>query len=339
MTRQEEIKKACRMAYISLTEQGKRATVNAVSELVTGDRNSISQALKELREEYDVDKEGRSVRLPGSVTRAMEQVYLDLKGGLEEECSQKVNAVKIELEESQTFRKQALEELKLTRLELETLEVSYQLKKTELYSQNELIKKNEIDLARITTLSEQQENQIKGFQIASRDLLAQVEAERSQARHQIAHQLEQGRELKDEKDALNSKYDGLTYQYREYKMDTAESVKGLEERLSKQALNHQAELTDLKISSSQLLARTTLLANEKSDSLDKIIQEQLVQIEKINSENLQLQVELKNQQAQETEIGKVLALLKTSLLVQEENNRTLIKTIEVQKKFDAQELS
>lgn len=339
MTRQEEIKRACRKAYNSLVEQGKRATVNAVSELVTGDRNSISQALKELRVEYEVDKEGRSVRLPSNVTRAMEQVYLDLKGGLEEDSNLKVSAVKLELEGSKESQKQALEELELTKLELETLKASYQLKKTELYSQNELIKKNEISLAKITTLNEQQAKQIRGLQIASKDMLGQVEAERSQTRHQIAHQLEQGRELKDEKDALNSKYDGLTYKYREYKMDTSESIKGLEERLAKQALNHQAELTEMKISSSQLQARTALLANEKSDSLDKTIQEQLALIEKSNSEKLQLQIELKYQQKQETEISKVLALLQTSLLVQEENNRTLIKTIEVQKNFDTEELS
>ncbi|MEH6344708.1 MAG: DNA-binding protein [Bermanella sp.] len=339
MTRQEEIKRACRKAYNGLVEQGKRATVNAVSELVTGDRNSISQALKELREEYEVDKEGRSVRLPSNVTRAMERVYLDLKGGLEEDCGLKVSAVKQELEGSQNSRKQTLKELELTKLELLALEASYQLKKTELYSQNELIKKNEINLAKITILNEQQANQIRGLQLASKDMLAQVEAERSQTRHQIAHQLEQGRELKDEKDALNSKYDGLTYQYREYKMDTSESIKGLEERLAKQALNHQEELTEISMSSSQLQARTILLANEKSDSLDKIIQGQLVLIEKGNSEKSQLKMELNNQQKQETEIGKVLALLQTSLLVQEENNRALIKTIEVQKKIETQELS
>ncbi len=339
MTRKEEIKRACRKAYNGLVEQGKRPTVNAVSELVTGDRNAISLALKELREEYEVDKEGRSVRLPSSVTRAMEQVYLDLKGGIEEDCNLKVASARQELEESQESRRQVIEEQELTELELETLRASYHLKKAELLSQAEILKNNEINLAKITTLNEQQAKQILALQAASKDLLTQIEAERHQTRHQISHQLEQGRELKDEKDALNSKYDGLKYQHREYKMDASESIRGLEERLAKQALDHQAELSEAKIISNQVQAQLVVAANEKSDTLNKTILGQLSLIEKSNGEKLQLQTELKIQQKQETEISKVLSLLQTSLLVQEENNRTLIDTIELQKTFKTQETS
>ena len=337
MTRQEEIKKACRKAYNGLVEQGKRPTVNAVSGLVTGDRNAISQALKELREEYEVDNEGRSVRLPGSVTRAMEQVYLNLKGEIEEDCNLKVTAVEQELEESQESRRKIIEELELTKLELETLRASYHLKKAELLSQAEILKNNEIDLAKTTTLNEQQAKQILVLQAANKDMLAQIEAERNQTRHQINHQLEQGRELKDEKDALNSKYDGLKYQHREYKMDASESIRGLEKRLAKQMLDHQAELSEAKATFNQVQAQLVLAANEKYDSLNKTILGQLSLIEKSNGEKLQLQAELKIQQKQETEISKVLSLLQTSLLVQEENNRTLIKTIELQKTLETQE--
>ena len=339
MSRQKEIKRACRKAYNNLVKQGKRPTVNAVSELVTGDRNAISQALKELRQEYEVDKEGRSVRLPSNVTRAMEQVYLDLKGGIEEDCNLKVAKASQELETCQESGRQVLEELELTKLELEALRSSYQLKKAELYSQNELIKNNEVKLAKLATLNEQQAKQVSALQMSNKDMLAQVEAERSQTRHQLSHQLEQGRELKDEKDALNSKYDGLKYQHREYKMDAVETIKSLEERLTQQAINHQSELTEAKISLNKIQAQIILEANEKVDSLNKTILEQLSLIEKSNGEKLRLQTELKTQQQQGTEIGKVLSLLQTNLLAQEKNNQELIKTIELQKTYETQESS
>ena len=132
MTKQQQIKKACRKAYNTLVEEGRRPTVNTVSTLVTGDRNAITQSLKELREEYEVDKEGRSVRLPVNVTRAMEQVYLDLKGGIEESCTQKVIEVTQQLNQCNEQKQQLSEELNIVTLELETLRATLQIKNTEI---------------------------------------------------------------------------------------------------------------------------------------------------------------------------------------------------------------
>ena len=334
MNKQDKIKQACRKAYNQLIEQGKRPTVNAVSSLVTGDRNAISKALKELREEYQVDGSGRSTRLPGSVTRAMEQVYLDLKGSIEDESQVKIQTAQDALEKvaaQNTLLKGEFTEIKL---ELNASKRLLEENKVKLEAQNAQLKNNEVNLAKLDTLKEQQQQQISTLQLGNKEMLSQIESERVQTRHQITHMLEQGRELKDEKDAIASKHEALKYQFREYKMDTDQSLRQMEANLASQIQSHQTELSDLKLSLQKKLAYAEAQAQtqlrEKQESYNADIQAHL----KTNDENIahirQLETELNNQRKKEIEINSVQAALKNSLVVQENNHQALLKIMQTQ---------
>ena len=334
MTKQERIKQACRKAYGELTELGKRPTVNAVSSLVTGDRNAISKALKELREEYEVDGDGRSTRLPTSVTRAMELVYLDLKGSIEDESLVKIKAAQDTLENAITQKSLLEEELASVKQELDSLKDKYRDKKIELGDQNSLNKKNDIELARLGTLRGQQQQQIALLQLNNKEMLSQIESERVQTRHQITHMLEQGRELKDEKDAVGAKHETLKYQYREYRMDTSQSLKQLEADLARQAQEHQQDLSELTLSSQKALisaeSKAQAQAQERQDSLKDIIQEQLKVINKSSASIDRLETEVSIQRQKELEMKNGIAKLESSLAMQEENNHALLKIMKGQ---------
>ncbi len=334
MTKQEMIKQACRKAYIDLTELGKRPTVNAVSGLVTGDRNAISKALKELREEYEVDNEGRSTRLPVSVTRAMELVYLDLKGGIEDECSIKIQLMQDRLENTTTQKTQLEEDLASIKLELGVIKGKLKDKEIELEGQNVLSKNNDIELARLGTLRDQQQNQISSLKLSNKEMLSQIESERVQTRHQITHMLEQGRELKDEKEAVGAKHEALKYQSREYRMDTSQSLRQLEADLASQSKAHQLDLSELKLFSQKKLAAVEAKARtqsqERQDKLKTVIQEQLEAINNNSASTKQLEAELRIQYQKEADTSSVLTELKSSLVMHEENNHALLKMMKGQ---------
>ena len=335
MTKQDQIKKACRKAYNELVEQGKRPTVNAVSSLVTGDRNAISKALKALREEYQVDENGRSNRLPGQVVRAMEQVYLNLKGSIEDESQLKIQGAQDALKKTDTQNSLLEGELEAIKLELSCVKGELEDKKVMLDAQNSQIKNNEINLARLGTLSEQQQQQISTLQLSNKEMLNQMESERIQTRHQITHMLEQGRELKDEKEATVSKYEALKYQFREYKMDTGQRISQLEADIASQSQAHQTELSELKLIQHKQLSyadvQAQTLLQEKQESLKAVIQAQLKVIDENLAHKEQLEAELKSQRQKEIEINNVQMALKNSLAVQEDNHQALIKLMQEQR--------
>ena len=334
MTKQDKIKLACRKAYNQLVEQGKRPTVNAVSGLVTGDRNAISKALKALREEYQVDEGGRSTRLPGSVVRAMEQVYLDLKGSIEDEGQIKIQTVQDALEKTTSHNALLEDELSTIKLELSAVKELLDEKNIALEAQNNQIKNNEINLARLGTLTEQQQHQIAVLQTSNKEMLGQMESERVQTRHQITHMLEQGRELKDEKEAITSKHEALKYQFREYKMDTGQRISQLEVDSIELSQTHQAELSEFKLAQQKQLsyvnAQAQALLQEKQASLNSVIQEQLKVIDDHLTHKKQLEAELENQRQKELEINNVQSALKNSLAVQEDNHQALMKIMQEQ---------
>jgi chromosome segregation ATPase len=330
MTTQDKIKKACRKAYAELVEQGKRPTVNAVSSLVTGDRNAISKALKELREEYQVDNDGCSIRLPGAITRAMEQVYLDLKGGIEDDCQKSIEAIQGKLDRGLQSNATLKEDVNSLTLELEALKALLEEKTIQIDGQNAQLKNNEVELTRLVTLTQQQAQQISSQQENKKEILAQIESERGQSRHQITHMLEQAREIKDEKDALTARQEAITYEYREFKMDSTQSIRALETSLAKQAQQHMSEINELKITSQQALAQANSQAEKEKAILITNNHNQLTAINDWAAKHKQLNAELEQQRKQALEINNVLSVLKSSLSAQQENNRALTKAMENQ---------